>query len=118
MRAELYRPDQPDDVVAVVRWDGTAAHLEPAPGAPANLDELLRPTPVVDTDPALRRLGTHGETLLQPGTLAWFRSAVRSRGRALGLAVRFVPGVREGGWDPAAQYRTFEAQVGRLSSPA
>ena len=33
-----------------------------------------------------------------------------------GLTVRFVSTVREGGWDPAAQYRTFEEQIGRLTS--
>lgn len=118
MRAELYRPHEPEKVVAVAVWEVPTARLEPGDGAPEGLDALLRPTPVVVEDPSLRRQGTHGETLLQPGTFEWFRSALLSRREAFGLAVRFVPGVREGGWDPASQYRTFEEQVGRLTSQA
>jgi len=118
MRAELHRPDEPEEVVAVARWDGTDARLELGVEAPAGLDAILRPTPVVVEDPSLRRQGTHGETLLQPGTLEWFRVALLTRSEAFGLVVRSVPGVREGGWDPAAQYRTFEEQVARLISQA
>jgi hypothetical protein len=114
MRAELYRPDEPDEVVAVATLDGASARIERDEGAPEGLGSILRPTPVVVDDPSLRRQGAHGETLLRPGTLDWFRTALLQRAGALGLAVRFVPGVREGGWDPAAQYRTFEEQVGRL----
>ena len=29
---------------------------------------------------------------------------------------RFVPGVTEGGFDPAAGYRTFEQQIERLTT--
>jgi hypothetical protein len=54
--------------------------------------------------------------LLQPGSLEWFRAALLARVPALGLSVRFVPGIVEGGWDPAAQYRTFEEQVDRLDA--
>ena len=32
------------------------------------------------------------------------------------LVARFVPGVREGGYDPAAGYRTFRSTIERLSS--
>jgi hypothetical protein len=116
MRAELYRPKEPERLVATAVWDGRAARLEPAEGAPRGLDGLLRPTPVVAEDPSLRRLGTHGEVLLQPGTFAWFRTALVTRAEALGLAVRFLPSAPEGGWDPAAQYRTFEEQVDRLTA--
>ena len=117
MRAELYRLETPEEIVAVAVWDGSHASIEPADGeALEGLDGLLRPTPVIVDDPALRRQGAHGEVLLQPGTLDWFRSALLTRGRELGLGVRFVSGVREGGWDPAAQYRTFSQQVGRLTS--
>ena len=116
MRAELYRPNEPEKVVAIARWDGTTAWLEPGADAPEGLDGLLRPTPVVVEDPSLRRQGTHGETVLQPGTLEWFRSALLSRAGSFGLTVRFVSAVREGGWDPAAQYRTFEEQIERLTS--
>lgn len=117
MRAELYRLEAPEDTVAIALWDGVRASIEPAEGeALEGLDRILRPTPVMVDDPALRRQGTHGEVLLQPGTLDWFRWALLTRGRELGLGVRFVSGVREGGWDPAAQYRTFSQQVGRLGS--
>jgi hypothetical protein len=115
MRAELYRQDEPDVQVAVATWDGSSARIEAHEGAPDGLDRVFRPTPVVVDDPTFRRQGTHGEILLQPGTLDWFRMALLTRVAPLGLAVRFVPGVREGGWDPAAQYRTFEEQVDRLT---
>ena len=116
MRAELYRPEEPDTVVAVVTWDGSSARIEPAGDPPAGLDAIVRPVPIVVDDPSLRGPGTRGETLLEPGTLEWFRSALLERAPALGLSVRFVSTVREGGWDPAAQYRTFEEQVERLTS--
>ncbi len=116
MRAELYRPEEPEAVLASAMWDRGAVRIEPAAGAPEGLADILRPTPIVVEDPSLRRLGTHGETLLQPGTLEWFRSALLTRAAAFGLEVRFVPGVRAGGWDPAAQYRSFEDQIERLGS--
>lgn len=114
MRAELYRPDAPDAVVAVATWDGFSAGVE-AEGKPIEgLDKLFRATPVVVDDASLRRLGTRGESLVQPGSLEWFRAALITRAPALGLSVRFVPGVTEGGWDPASAYRTFGEQVERL----
>jgi hypothetical protein len=66
-------------------------------------------------DASLRSLGTHGESLLQPGSLEWFRAALLSRALALGLGVRFVAQEVRGGWDPAANYRTFADQVSRLT---
>ncbi len=117
MKAELYRPDEPEAVLGVATWDGRSASLQSGPEAPAGLEAVLRPTPVVVDDPAHRPQGTHGEVVLEPGTLGWFRAALLTRAAALGLAVRFVPGVREGGWDPASQYRTFEQQVERLTAP-
>ena len=118
MRAQLYRPQEPETALAVAVWDAEGARLETAEDAPPGLDGLLRPTPVVVEDPSLRRLGTHGETLLQPGSFAWFRAALVARSAELGLAVRFLPSVPEGGWDPAAQYRTFEEQIDRLTTRA
>lgn len=118
MRAEIHRPEDPEAPVAVATWDGRRAHLEVLDGAPEGVRGILRPTPVVVEDAALRRLGTRGEVLLTPGTSAWFREAVRVRTEELGLAVRFVPTRIEGGWDPAAAYRTFEEQVERLTSAA
>ena len=32
-----------------------------------------------------------------------------------GLVARFVPGVTEGGFDPAAQYRSFDDSIERLT---
>ncbi len=116
MRAELYRPGAPDTVVAVARWREGAADLESRDEALKGLDRIFRPTPVVVDDPALRRPGTSGEALLQPGDLEWFRAALLARAPELGLVVRFVPEVAEGGWDPASLYRTLEEQVDRLAS--
>ncbi|MGE5460347.1 MAG: hypothetical protein ACM3WR_06955 [Solirubrobacterales bacterium] len=118
MRAELYRPDAPEEVVAVATWKDSSADLEAGPDAPEGLGAILRPTPLVIDDPSLRAQGTHGEILLEPGSLPWFRAALQTRTEALGLAVRFVPGVREGGWDPAGLSRTFEQQVERLTARA
>jgi hypothetical protein len=111
MRAELYRADAPDTSVAVAWWDGSAAHIEALGDPIEGVEGLLRPIPVVVDDASLRRQGTHGPSLVQPGSLEWFRAALLARAPALGLSVRFVPGVVEGGWDPAAQYRTFEQQI-------
>jgi hypothetical protein len=116
VRAELYRPDAPEEVVAVATWNGSTAGLEAGPDAPEGTGVILRPTPLVIDDPSLRAQGTHGEILLEPGSLPWFRAALQTRTEALGLAVRFVPGVREGGWDPAGLSGTFEERVDRLTS--
>lgn len=116
MRVELFRPDDPDTLVATIRWEGRRGHVEvtgdPVPG----LDGLLRPTPVLLDDPSFRRAGTSGPTVLQPGDYEWFRAAVLTRVPDLGLAARFVPEAVEGGWDPAATYRTFEQQVERIAA--
>lgn len=115
IRAELYRPDDPESVVAVARWDGASARLEAAESVPG-LDALFRSTPVVVDDHALRPLGTHGPVVLQPGSLVWFRAALQVRAPALGLAVRFVADEIDNGWDPASNYRTFGQQVDRLAT--
>lgn len=120
MRAELYRPADPDtegpeQVVAVATWTDGRPSLEVLEDVPG-LDGLLRATPVVTDDPSLRRPGTSGEVMLDPGSSAWFRAALLSRAPALGLAVRFVAQRIAGGWDPAAAYTTFEEQVDRLGS--
>jgi hypothetical protein len=113
--AELYRPDEPERVLAVATWSsgsGSIEVLEPIEG----LDRLLRPTPVVVADPALLPRGAHGEALLQPGSLEWFRAALLTRAPSLGLAVRFVVDDVRNGWDPAANYREFREQVRRLTA--
>lgn len=114
MRAELYRPEDPDLVVAVVTWKQGRPSLEVLEEVPG-LDRVLRPTPVVTDDASLRPPGARGEVLLDPGSAPWFRAALLMRAPALGLAVRFVAERLSGGWDPAAAYASFEEQVERLA---
>ena len=116
MRAELYRPDAPDAVVAVATWDGRQARLDVKDAPVPGLDRIFRPTPIAIDDPALRHPGTSGPVVLQSGDLPWFRAALLTRAPELGLAVRFVSGAVVGGFDPASQYRSFEEQVERLTS--
>lgn len=116
MRAELYRPDDPNAVVAVATWSNGRTSLDVLDQSVEGLDGLLRPTPVVVDQPSLRGPGTSGESLLEPGSLDWFREVLVSRAEPLGLRVRFVATEIVGGWDPAANYRTFEQQIERLSS--
>jgi len=55
--------------------------------------------------------------MLQPGSLAWFRSVAQFRVLVeTGLAARSVPGVTVGGYDPAANYRRFSEQIERLET--
>lgn len=116
MRAELYRPDEPDVAAAIATWSPTGPSLEVLDPSAGQLDRLLRPTPVVVEDASLRTLGSHGEALLHPGSLEWFRAALIARAPEVGLAVRFVRERIDYGWDPASAYRTFEQQVDRLAS--
>jgi hypothetical protein len=115
IRAELYRHEVPEDIVAVATWRDGSGRIEATAGAIEGLDSVLRPTPVVVDDAALRPLGTHGDVALSPGSPAWFRAALITRTASLGLSVRFVAEDVRNGWDPAANYRTFEQQVGRLA---
>lgn len=116
MRAELYRPDEPERVVAVASWSGIGASIEVIEPAVEGLDRILRSTPVVVSDPSLLPRGARGEAVLQPGSLEWFRAALLTRAPSLGLAVRFVVDDVRNGWDPAANYRTFDEQVRRLTA--
>lgn len=116
IRAELYRPDDPETVVAVATWTNAGARLDAIDAAPDGVDALFRPTPVVVDDASLRRLGSHGEVVLEPGSLEWFRAALLVRAEPMGLAVRFVTDEIRGGWDPAAHDRTFEEQARRHAS--
>jgi hypothetical protein len=115
VRAEISRADDPR-VVAVATWRNGHAGLEVLDPSVEGLDGLLRPTPVVVDDPSLRGPGTSGESLLEPGSLGWFRAALAMRAESLDLRVRFVATEIVGGWDPAANYRRFDEQVERLSS--
>ena len=120
MRVAFHRPDEPDTVVATGIWGNGTVTVEAEDDAIRHtLMRAFRPTPVVVDDPALRRQGTHGEVIVQPGTLEWFREVSKTRAtQESGLSARFVPGVTEGGYDPAAQYRTFEQSVERLTDGA
>lgn len=124
MRAEFYRPveseeEGPPKVVGAAVWDGSAAIVETGDSeVRESLERVFRPAPLTVDDASLRRLGTHGAVVLEPGTLEWFRAAALSRAGEHGLAVRFVPEVREGGFDPAGQYRGFGEAVRRLGNDA
>jgi hypothetical protein len=116
IRAELHPPDDPGTIVAIATWNDGSPRVQPTGDEVPGLDSIFRATPVVVDDPSLRPLGTHGEVVLEPGSLEWFRAALVARSEALGLAVRFVVDEVRGGWDPAAAYRTFREQARRLAS--
>jgi hypothetical protein len=118
VRIEFHRPNEPDDVVGSATWDGGRARVEADEDVRSVLERIFRATPVVTDDAAYRRQGARGEVVLQPGSLAWFSAAAYERAREAGLVARTVPGVREGGWDPAAQYRTFRESIDRLEHPS
>lgn len=118
MKVEFLRRDADEPtVVATATWDGHDVTLDGSDdGVLDDLARAFRRTPVVVDDPAYRRLGTHGEVVVQPGDLEWFRAAAQVRVTAeTGLVARFVPGIEEGGYDPAAGYRGFEEQMDRLT---
>jgi hypothetical protein len=119
MRVEFHSTEDPETIVAVATWrDGRVDVESEDPSVAALLVDAYRPTPVVTDDASYRRLGTHGEVVIQPGDLEWFRAASQVRAPArTGLVARLVPGVTEGGFDPAAGYRRFEAAIERLSQP-
>jgi hypothetical protein len=115
VRIEFHRPGAPDDVVGHAVWSGSHARISADhDGEREAIGVVFRPTPVVTDDPAYRRQGTRGEVVIQPGSLSWFRAAAFARAEEVGLVARAVPGVRDGGWDPAAQYRRFGEVVERL----
>jgi hypothetical protein len=118
MKVEFHRSDDPDAVLATVVWSGglVQIHTEDEILA-AKLADAYRPTPVVTDDASYRQQGTHGEVVLQPGNLEWFRAASQVRAPAVTeLMARLIPGVTEGGYDPAAGYRRFESTLERLES--
>jgi hypothetical protein len=115
VRIEFHRPGAPDDVVGHATWTGSRADVAAEGDADREaITAVFRATPVVTDDAAYRRQGTRGEVVVQPGSLSWFRAAAFARAPDFGLVARAVPGVREGGWDPAAQYRSFGDAVERL----
>jgi hypothetical protein len=119
VRAEIFRPDAPDDaddVVAVATWADGVVRLEARDASVDGLERLLRSTAVVVPGGFPRRPGTSGDTVLQPGSPEWFREALLTRTEPLGLGVRFVAEDVTNGWDPAANYRTFAQQDRRLAA--
>jgi len=118
MQVEFHRPDEPDAVLAMVAWiDGQAVISSDDDALAATLSRAFRHTPVVIDDASYRRLGTSGDVQIQPGSLEWFRAVVQARvPTETGLIGRFVPGVSQGGFDPAAGYRTFEDSIERLTT--
>lgn len=111
-------PPPPIPAVASATWLGDRADVgSDDPELGKAIEHAFRPTPVVVDDPALRYPGTRGELVLQPGDLEWFRAVAQVRVPAeTGLVPRFVPGVRVGGYDPAANYRRFPEQIARLEA--
>ena len=118
MKVEFHRPDDPEAVVAFATWsNGEVAIESEDPAIREGLRHAFRRTPVVVDDASYRQQGTHGDVLLQPGDLEWFRAVAQVRATVeTGLVARFVPGVLEGGYDPAAAYRSFASTVERLTS--
>jgi hypothetical protein len=120
MRAEFYRPDDPETVVGTARWDGHRAQIEAEDDEVRSaIVRIFRPTPVVVDAPSLGPLGSKGEAVVQPGSMEWFRLAATTRAPTSGLRARLVPEVPpRTGWDPASAYQTFRQVVTRLESPA
>jgi len=107
----------PPEILGRARWDGRRAVIEAAdPEVEAALRRVFRPTSVVADDPATRPNGSRGPSVVQPGSLEWFRWAALNRGPAEDLGVRLVAATGPGGWDPAATYRPFRDQVRLLQS--
>lgn len=118
MRVEFYRPDAPETVVAVATWDGSEAVLESAedPATGAAVTRVFRAVPVATDDASLRTSAGSGVSMVEPGTLAWFRAAALTRAPKVGLTPRFQMDAPVGsGYDPAANYRSFRDQVARIS---
>ena len=118
MRVEFSRPGAPDDVVGRARWDGRRAIVEADDDDQrAGIQRVFRLTPVVVDDASMRTLGASGDSVIEPGSLEWFRAAALSRSADVDLAARIVPDVRPGtGWDPASDYRTFRNEIRRLAA--
>ncbi len=116
MRAEFHRPDD-EAILAVATWDGERVDVHADdPSVADSVRKVFRPTPVVVDDPSYRAQGTRGAVVVPPGTLEWFRAAAQGRSVEVGLVARLVPGISEGGYDPAAQYSTFERSMERLDA--
>jgi hypothetical protein len=108
MRAEFFRPDTPDEVLAVVVWDGHGASVQSADDSVRqSLGRIFRASPV-SREPDGPAGGT--AQAVEPGDLEWFRTVAMVRGEQESLGVRFVSET-PGGWDPAGTYRSMGAWV-------
>jgi hypothetical protein len=119
VKIEFHHPDDEERrTVAIATWSGRAATVtSDDDDLRAALQRVFRPAPVAIDDASYRRMGTSGVVVVPPGDLGWFRAAAIVRAPAeTGLVPRFVPEVTENGYDPAGNYRDFEAQVERLSA--
>jgi hypothetical protein len=121
MKVEFVRGEGEErTVVGTAEWRSghVAVDAEDA-GVRASLERVFRATPVVIDDGSYRQLGTRGEVLVQPGDLEWFRAVALARAPAeAGLTPRFIAEDVRGGYDPAANYRSFEEQVERITRGA
>lgn len=115
MRAEFFRPEEPDRVLGSAAWGGARLSVDSADEEIASaVWRIFRPTAVAVDDPSFRTAGTAGPVVLPPGSLMWFQAAARVRSQTEGIAVRFVPEGRDGvGWDPAGAYRLFSDAIDR-----
>jgi hypothetical protein len=118
VKIEFHRPDDDEKrTLATAAWNGRAATVSSDDvELRMRLQRVFRATRVAIDDASYRRMGTSGVVVVPPGDLGWFRAAaiVRAPSEA-GLVPRFVPEITENGYDPAGNYREFEAQVERLS---
>jgi len=120
MKVEVPRPSSEDTeptVVARAGWNGRDVLIEADDRELRDsVGRAFRRTPVVVDDASARRMGTSGAVLIEPGGLEWFRAVALVRvPREAGLLPVLVADIIEGGYDPAANYRTFEAQIERLN---
>ena len=111
-------PPPPPPAVANVTWlNGRAVVEADDAELKGSIEHAYRSTPLVVDDASLRSAGTRGELILQPGDLEWCRAVALVRvPKETGLVPRFVPGVKVGGFDPAANYRRFPEQIERLEA--
>jgi hypothetical protein len=107
MRAEFYRPQEPDLIVGTAEWDGRRAVIS-AGGDEARsaLERVFRVSAVPIDDPSMRPPGSRGATVIEPGDLEWFRAAALVRGAEQGYAARLVT-TAPGGWDPALDPQAY-----------
>lgn len=116
MRAEFFRPEDPEKTVGTAYWEDGRPRIEAEDSeARAALERVFQPVSVVIVDSALRPRGSRGETVIEPGDLEWFRAAAAVRGEREGLSVRLASDA-PGGWDPAGAYRSMPAWVARKES--